>query len=296
MHSVASEIVQALGGRGGVCKCPVHDDKSPSLSITDSADGEIVVHCFSGCDYRDIKDELRHRGLLHDWQPSEVNPERQARIDAERRKRDAETRQNDRKRLKWCKSIWNESQGAENTPVAAYLASRGVTTTPPTIRFHSALKHSNTGFYFGAMVAAVTRWPSFEITGLHRTFLLPGGTGKAQVSSPKKMFGKCVGGAVRLAPAGEVLAITEGIETGLSIQQATSTPTWAALSTSGIKSLVLPDLPIASEIIIAADNDVSGQGQHAAEIAAERWSLEGRKVRIALPPIPGTDFNDVLLE
>ncbi len=296
MFSPASEIIHALNGRNGVCRCPVHDDKAPSLSITDGEDGDVIVHCFSGCDYRDIKDELRHRGLLPDWQLSEVDPERQARIDSERRQRDAETREKDRRRLKWCRSIWGESQEATETPVATYLASRGINVSPPTIRFHSALKHADTGLYFGAMVAAVTRWPSFEVTGLHRTFLLPGGAGKAQVSQSKMMAGLCGGGAVRLAPAGLSLAVTEGIETGLSVQQATGTPTWAALSTSGIKSLVLPDLPIASEIIIAADNDESGQGQHAAEIAAERWSLEGRKVRIALPPIPGTDFNDLLLE
>jgi putative DNA primase/helicase len=296
MNSPASEIIHALNGRNGVCRCPVHDDKEPSLSITDGEDGDIIVHCFADCDYRDIKDELRHRGLLSDWQLSGGDPERQSRIDAERSKRIAETRKKDRQRLEWCESIWGESQGATETPVAAYLGSRGIDIAPPTIRFHKALRHTDTGLYFGAMVAAVTQWPSTKITGLHRTYLLPSGKGKAQVSSPKKMAGKCSGGAVRLAPADKTLAIVEGIETGLSVQQSTGIPTWAALSTSGIKALVLPELPLADEIIIAADNDTSGQGQKAAEVAAERWTLEGRKVRIALPPIPGTDFNDLLLE
>jgi putative DNA primase/helicase len=296
MHSVASKIIHALSGRNGVCRCPVHDDRRPSLSVKDAADGDVVVHCFAGCDYRDIKDELRHRGLLPGWQRSEIDPERQAHIAAERRKRDAELLEKDRQRREWCRSVWKESQEAQNTPVQAYLKSRGIGMAPRAIRFHKALKHTDTGLYYGAMVAAVVRWPSCEILGIHRTFLLPGGVGKAQVSSPKKMAGKCAGGAVQLAPAGETLAISEGIETGLSVQQATGIPTWAALSTSGIKALILPALPIAGEVTIATDHDISGQGQIAAEIAAERWSLEGRKVRIALPSTPGTDFNDLLLE
>lgn len=296
MHSVADHIARALGGRNGVCHCPAHDDKAPSLSITDGEDGDVVVNCFAGCNFRDIKDELRLRGLLPGWQPSEIDPERQVRIEADRRKRDADTRKKDRQRLAWLRSIWNESHAAQNTPVQAYLRSRGINVVPPTIRYHTGLKHADPGLYFDAMVAAVTHWPSSKIMAIHRTYLLPGGAGKAQVSSPKKMAGKCAGGAVRLAPAGKSLAITEGIETGLSVQQETGIPTWAALSTSGIKALVLPEPPMANTVIIAADHDISGQGYLAAETAAKRWSLEGRKVRIALPPELGADFNDLLLQ
>jgi putative DNA primase/helicase len=47
-------------------------------------------------------------------------------------------------------------------------------------------------------------------------------------------------------------------------------------------------------VIICADHDANGVGECAARSAAERWLSEGRRVRIALPPKPGTDFNDVL--
>ncbi|MZR29657.1 DUF7146 domain-containing protein [Sneathiella litorea] len=293
MRSTASEIITALGGRNGVCCCPAHNDRKPSLSIIDSEDGNVIVHCFAGCEYSDIKDELRRRGLLPEWQLSEVDPERQTRIDAERRKRDAETREKDRQRFKWCRSIWKESQEATETPVAVYLASRGIDEAPPTIRFHKALRHADTGLYFGAMVAAVTQWPSSKISGLHRTFLLPDGTGKAQLSSPKKMMGQCAGGAVRLATIGKILAITEGIETGLSVQQETGIPTWAALSAGGIESLIVPPREVVPEIRIFADNDKNGRGNRAAEKAAERWIRIGHRVRIVLPPV-GADFNDLL--
>jgi putative DNA primase/helicase len=48
-------------------------------------------------------------------------------------------------------------------------------------------------------------------------------------------------------------------------------------------------------IVIAADNDENGVGQRAALSARERWTAEGRMVRILLPPNAGEDFNDVLL-
>jgi putative DNA primase/helicase len=300
MHSVASEIVQALGGRGAVCRCPAHDDKVSSLSVIDSdIDDEVIVTCFAGCDWRDVKAELRHLGLLPEWQSvsgDRFDPDRQARLATKRRKREKQAEKEKAEKIQWARKVWKESTQPPETPVQAYLGCRGIISPiPPTIRFHAGLRDSNTCLFFGTMVAAVAKWPSADVSGIHRTFLLPGGDDKAQISTPKKMAGHCAGGAVRLAPVGHQLIVTEGIETGLSVQQATGIPTWAALSTSGIKSLVLPDLPLATHIIIGADNDTSGQGLKAAEIAAERWSLEGRRVRIALPPTSGTDFNDVLL-
>ncbi len=55
--------------------------------------------------------------------------------------------------------------------------------------------------------------------------------------------------------------------------------------------LVLPALPLAAEVVIAADHDEAGL--EAAEKAAALWSSQGRKVWIAQPPEPGTDFNDM---
>ena len=91
----------------------------------------------------------------------------------------------------------------------------------------------------------------------------------------------------------ELLMVAEGIETALAAMQACALPAWAALSTSGLKSLAIPEN--VQTVIILADNDRNGAGQQAAYAAAERWRAEGRKVKLALPPEPGTDFNDVLL-
>jgi hypothetical protein len=104
------------------------------------------------------------------------------------------------------------------------------------------------------------------------------------------MFGPCRGGAVRLAKPGEVLMLGEGIETCLAAMQATGHPAWAALSTSGLRTLDLP--ADACELIVLADGDDPGEA--AARDAAFRWKREGRRVRIARPP-QGLDFNDLLL-
>ena len=53
----------------------------------------------------------------------------------------------------------------------------------------------------------------------------------------------------------------------------------------------LPELPLAAEVVIAADHDEAGL--QAAERAAGQWLSEGRKVWIAKPPEYGTDFNDL---
>ena len=35
-------------------RCPAHDDKGPSLSVRETEDGRILVHCFAGCSVHEI--------------------------------------------------------------------------------------------------------------------------------------------------------------------------------------------------------------------------------------------------
>lgn len=42
-------------GRGQwSARCPAHDDKGPSLSIKETADGAVLVHCFAGCSVAEV--------------------------------------------------------------------------------------------------------------------------------------------------------------------------------------------------------------------------------------------------
>jgi len=139
------------------------------------------------------------------------------------------------------------------------------------------------------MVAAVEH-VARGLIGITRTYLTPDCHRRDRAS-----LGPIAGGAVRLGMpcAGRWLAIGEGIETTLAVVTASAMPGWAALSAGGIRALVLPRE--ATHIVICADNDASGTGQRAAHDAAARWLAEGRRVRIAMPPEPGTDMADLLI-
>lgn len=130
--------------------------------------------------------------------------------------------------------------------------------------------------------------------GVHRTYLRHDGSGKAAVETTKTSLGAIAGGAVQLTSIrpGRWTLIAEGLETALSVAQSYGLPAWAALSAGGIRNLALS--PEADMVLICADNDANGVGQRAANAAVERFLAEGRRVRIALPPGSGLDFNDLL--
>ena len=43
------EGVKAVSHGRWLTRCPAHDDRNPSLSITVKGDGKILIHCFAGC-------------------------------------------------------------------------------------------------------------------------------------------------------------------------------------------------------------------------------------------------------
>ena len=48
------EKVKQTGGGIWSASCPAHQDKSPSLRITEKPDGRILIHCFAECAPLDI--------------------------------------------------------------------------------------------------------------------------------------------------------------------------------------------------------------------------------------------------
>ena len=188
--------------------------------------------------------------------------------------------------------LWNASFLAENTVIEKYLHSRGITAAiPPDIRLLPGHRHRPSGRVYPVMLAAIRRWPSKDLIAVHRTWVLPDGSGKAPLEPEKMMLGPASGGAVQLSTPAQKMVIAEGLETAMSVMQETGLPVWAGLSTSGMTGLVLPEFPLGQEIIIAGDNDPAGR--KAAIQAAENWAKEGREVRLAFPPL-NQDFNDML--
>lgn len=285
----AETIASALGGRragsGWMARCPVHDDRTPSLSLRDTDNGRVLVRCHAGCDQNEVIANLRSSGL---WTQ---NGSRLFRYAKSRRViRPTESNRDEIKRTKAALSIWQAAKPSGGTLVETYLGSRGLR-LPETqmLRFHPSLKHPS-GDSWPVMIGLVTRGSDNAPLAIHRTFLARNGAGKAPVVPQKMMLGPCRGGALRLAEPGDVLMIGEGIETCIAAMQESGHPAWAALSTAGLRAL---DLPMdVHDIIVLADGDEPGEA--AARDCALRWKNEGRRVRIARPP-KGMDFNDVLV-
>jgi putative DNA primase/helicase len=284
----AETIAKTLGGhRAGatwMARCPAHDDSSPSLAISTGKNGKVLVRCHAGCDQRDVIAALIERGL---WDATGKRPGCIAR--KHRKNLEREPDPDAKARTKAALAIWRASQDIAGSLAETYLRTRGIALSPlPSLRFHPGLKHASGGVW-PAMVALVGDGETGEALAVHRTFLARDGQGKAPVDPPKMMLGPCRGGVVRLGEPGDVLMVGEGIETCLAAMQATRKPAWAALSTSGLRSL---DLPRATaKVIVLADGDEPGEA--AAQLCARRWQREGRSVRIARPP-SGMDFNDLL--
>ena len=175
-----------------------------------------------------------------------------------------------------------------------YLAGRGIIIPlPSSLRWEPRCRHPEARGELPAMVARVDNIDG-EPVGVHRTYLAPDDRGQWR-RRDRASLGLVGGGAVRLATVrpDDWLVIGEGIETVASVMQCTGLPGWGALSASGIERLLLP--PDARMVLIVADHDSNGTGERAAHNAARRWLREGRRVRIALPPLVGEDANDLLM-
>jgi hypothetical protein len=245
----------------------------------------VLVTCWGGCDRGDVLAELRRHGLLDGGDYG-------ARVCCGTAAKDDTTR------IRQARDIWNAALPAAGSPVARYLASRGITMPPPpSLRYAPRCWHGPLHQALPAMVCLVEHVER-GIVGVHRTYLRSDGCGKADLVKEwqKRTLGPIGGGAVRLGMPreDEWLAVGEGIETVLSVMAACKMPGWAALSAPGIRALILP--PQAAHVVICADHDANGVGQRAAHDAATRWLAEGRRVRLALSPEPDRDFNDMLCD
>ena len=46
--------VRNRGDSSWMACCPAHNDKNPSLSIKETKDGDVLLHCFAGCGVDDV--------------------------------------------------------------------------------------------------------------------------------------------------------------------------------------------------------------------------------------------------
>ena len=293
----AQSITRALGGRWhgryGSAPCPAHEDRRPSLSVTDGTDGRLLAYCHTGCTFRDVLDALRGLGLAKgagEWARPRGDD-----LEALRRRwatRKAEAKA-DAEKAAWAERCWAETRPIAGTLAERYLRSRGIACElPPSLRFHPRSMHRPSRRRLPAMIARVE---GADAAAIHRTFLSPKG-GKAEVSPNRMMLGAVRGGAVRLAEGPGPLVVAEGIETALSLMSGLLSQwgsVWATLSAVGMGGLRLPSE--AGELVVAIDSDDVGAGLREGRALARRAAALGWKVS-TLPAPRGRDWNDVLAE
>ena len=198
-------------------------------------------------------------------------------------------------------ALWATSQPVDDGDHTwEYLTSRQLLLPKgmPEIRTALQLAYWEDGQIKGrypAMVARV-RDGKGKPTTLHVTYLevTAGLTSKAKVASAKKVMSAMGDGAhIRLSSEYDNrLCLTEGIETGLAVQEMSGTPTWALISAGNMDKFVCPEG--VDYVSIWCDNDLNFVGQKHAFALANRMSMQGVTVEVMIPPVAGLDWADVL--
>lgn len=281
----AADIARALRGhRSGeawLCHCPgpshQNGDRHPSLLLKDG-DTALLVTCFAGCERRDVLDALRRRGILDDA------PARDRSAPVVRRDPLSEP-EPDPTAL----ALWRDAVLIGGTIGETYLRRTRCLSLPlpPSLRFAVSTPYRSAEG-FGAMVAAVQR-PDRQVVAVQAAFLTADGR-KAPLDVPRLTVGRLGSGAVRLAAAGDVLGLAEGVETALSAMELSSVPCWAVLGARRLGNVTLPEN--AREVHLFVDNDEAGR--LGADKAVERFTATGRRVVVRRPPSEFKDWNDAL--
>ncbi|MFN3945301.1 MAG: toprim domain-containing protein [Allosphingosinicella sp.] len=177
--------------------------------------------------------------------------------------------------------LWAISQPIHGTVAETYLRIRGITD----LRNCGSLRFNPRCWYRGDPDDPVDRvrdaWPALiasvrdgsgKLTGAHRTWLAPDGSGKAPVSTPRRAMGHLLGHGVRFGVADDVMAAGEGIETMLSLRQVTpALPMVAALSANHLAAL---ELPVGlRRLYLVRDDDSAGHG--AVDALSDRATAAG---------------------
>lgn len=297
-HVSGQRIVKELGGfwkaGKGMCRCPAHQDRSPSLSVREAQD-RVLLHCFTGCTFEQIVAALRGLGL---WPERDEHGYRIRRSMTRSAPPPDELDADEISARRAAREIWSRAVPISGTGAAVYLWSRGIGIShlPPTLRFADELYNSETKRALPALVGALQDSEN-RVTSIQRIWVrdrivvdddgMPAKGTKAALRVAKKTLGPMRDGAIRLGRPGRTLGIAEGIETGLSAQQYFRLPVWVSCGAWRMGNIWLPD--IVEHVILFGDNGT--EGEKAANKAAEQFEAQGYAVSVEMPPAEFDDWN-----
>lgn len=203
--------------------------------------------------------------------------------------------------------VWQRAGKEKLEHVSKYLSGRAITIDPlPVCLRWNEYKDKKSGEMVNVIVAAVSKPSDKAVYAVQRLLV-----DLEDYTKPgAKMLGSCDGRGVWFDRERDMteLVVGEGIETVLSAMQATGENSVAALTTSGMKKLDIPEETEALYILVDSDPvrenaAKSMPGQRAAYIMAEKFegSREGRKAILVFPDDTcwtdnptKLDFNDLL--
>ena len=272
------ESLQGIWSRGkGMCCCPAHDDRTPSLSVTLGRKA-ILFHCFAGCLNEDVIAALDRQGFRSRdlFNGSDVRSiERQTHGDFSPNAR----------------RLWQSGTAISDGPAAQYLAQRGLLPASDQLRYLARTPLGPRGAvqFLPAMLAAVTS--DIGIIAVHRTFLNVESGKLAAFDRPKRALGSLGFGSVRLAPPVQGrLGLAEGIESALSAMQLFGISCWATLGNERFGLVAIPEG--VRELHLFIDNDAGGA--LAEKRALKAYAAPHRVIHSRAPASPGFDWNDEL--
>lgn len=331
LYSLAPHLAPALERPGKHVDCPIHKGKNDFRVFKDYEEtGGAVCSCnqhmkdgfsvlmWANC--WDFKTALygvaEYLGFdttgekqRYDWKSALAH---QAEIERRRAEKKEQQEKDDDRCRTHLNRVWQETIAAtdrEAEPLRLYLARRGLSaqSIPKTLRFHRSLGYAEDGKILGNFpaIVALVQAPDGSPVTLHRIYVTADGK-KAPVSEPKKLMAypsnkTLRGAAIRLGVAGSAIGITEGVETGLAIQQATGMPVWASISAVLMEQLQIP-AGVVELACIYADKDRSETGHKSAlKLITRLWQegirAVGMKPDISIPESEkGIDWLDIFVQ
>jgi hypothetical protein len=218
--------------------------------VRDGPDGKLLLFCFARCAYGEIVRELKRRGLIDAQRPLlHVRP-LPSHDDAGQR----------RDLARW---LWSQRRPLRGTPAERYLQSRSCGAAFPQTLGYLPGRGAHADALIAAFGFATEPQPGFldasAVQGV-QLVKLTADAAKVRDGSNPITIGRCMGVPIILAPMNDLLglAVTEGVEDGLSVALATGLGVWAAGGAGRLAALAEAVPTYTDCITIVADDDSAG--------------------------------------
>lgn len=277
-RSIVTRLKGSWHGNYGLCCCPAHEDKWPSLSVSLGRKA-VLFHCFAGCEQSDILKALKDRRISGKGDSSVIGFDRYPKHSVTDNTVTA-------------LQMWNRATSVTGTAAELYLKSRHIYRAAPFCRFvdHALTRDGARWRHMPALLLPIST--SSGVVAVQRIFLSADGH-KADIENPKRALGLLGGGAIRYGQMPDThLNIAEGFEDAVSVCELHGLDhCWAA---AGIERYTAIDIPRRIKTITIWSQH-GEPATKAVKKAETKFTDDGHQMRIE-SPFPDMDWNDMLVD